>query len=151
MDAGCQKKQKVQRINNLMCFLANIQPPKLNKLWKTVTKQSFSLFYEVSWSLFNLGWILAQKHIKVLILVLFRFFWHPWHTPGGASIYIWINIVSNPAVWSGLFSRKKKIQQNFISKGAISGSWLKEEKKWNVVGSHRKFVFWKPLLKLFLL
>ena len=32
MDAGCQKNQKDQRINNLMCFFANIQLPKLNKL-----------------------------------------------------------------------------------------------------------------------
>ena len=30
---------------------------------------------------------------------------------------------------SGIFPRKRKIQQNFISKGAIPGSWLKEEKK----------------------
>ena len=31
------------------------------------------------------AWILAQKHIKLLILWSFWFFWHPWH-PWGASI-----------------------------------------------------------------
>ena len=64
-----------------MCFCANTWP-KLNKLWKTITKQPFLIdfldFMRFFWSLFHLDWTLAQKHI----LVLFQFFWHPWNPWG---------------------------------------------------------------------
>ena len=68
---GVSKNQKDKRINNLVCFCANIQP-KLNKLWKTVRKQSFLIdfldfmkFFEI-WSIWA-EYLLAQKHIKVLV------------------------------------------------------------------------------------
>ena len=87
--SGCQKNRKGKGSIPWCVFLLIFSPN-----WTNFEKPSqnshffnrFSWFYEVFWSLFNLGWILAQKHIKVLILVPFRFFWHPWHTPGVASI-----------------------------------------------------------------
>ena len=76
-----------------MCLCNNIQP-KLKKLWKphhkTFIFDRFSWFYQVFkvCTIWAEEWILVQKHNKVMILVPFRFFWHPWHPWGRIHIYL---------------------------------------------------------------
>ena len=72
---------------------------KLKNIWKSKRIQGvfdrFSCFNEVFWSLFNLNWILAQKHIKVFILIPLRFFWHPWCPWGRVHIDLSKNSVQS--------------------------------------------------------
>ena len=49
----------------------------------TIKNDCFVMVFQI---LCNLGWILAQKHIKLLILWSFWVFWHPWHPWGRIHI-----------------------------------------------------------------